>query len=45
MNWTYENQLIFESDEKDSILFLGKFEIELEDLEEDEFCDSFYEEF
>lgn len=49
--WTYEDQMIFESDLKDSIMAGAAYfntDPSYKDLEEvvfDEFCDSFFEEF
>ena len=50
-NWTYEDQMMLESDIKDSILAGAAYfdsKPNYEDLEEeffDEFCDSFFETF
>ena len=50
-NWTYEDQMMLDSDIKDSILAGAAyfdFKPSYEDLEEeffDEFCDSFFEAF
>ena len=50
-NWTYEDQMIFESDLKDSILAgvayfnsTPRYDV-LEEEDFNDFCDSFFEEF
>ena len=44
MNWTYEDQMIFESDYIDSTLFCGMLDYEEEENWKNELCDSLYEE-
>jgi len=44
MGWTYEDQMTFESDYVDSILFCGMLDYEEEEEWRNELCDSFHEE-
>ena len=45
MNWTYEDQMMFESDYNDSVLFCGMLDFEEQEEIMNELGSSLYEEF